>query len=158
MQSSENTGQRRQYSLATLLPFLKVQGLDQNLAFEKRKVREVLSIDDMHGAIDHGRGITMLYNSRPIPVVDCRKESRRKGLLNATAIIAEVVTCNVAIIVDNVNGTVEIPLATLSIDKWDDTHNCGLSGVVFNELENLFLIDLDLMLGSAVKTFLLHHR
>ncbi len=145
------------FTLDTCVPFTKVEGFGQCLAFERRKVLEILCITEMHRATDHGQGMTMIYNGRPTPMVDCRT-SNRHGFINSIAVIAEVLTCKIALLLDAVHGTIKVSVDMFSTQKWDETHSNGIIGFVFNERENTFVIDLDLVMGPAVKTFLLHRK
>lgn len=140
------------------IAFLQATGLGQTIAFEASKVRDILTISDLHAATKHISGITMFYEGQPIPIVDCRPEADKLALAGAGAIIANVLTCNVAIVVNEVHGKFQVPCEELSADVWEGTSRRGMVGCVFYEYERTFLIDLDIVIGPSVKTFLLHRK
>lgn len=146
----------RIHSSAKTVKFLQVTALGQTLALEKSKVRSVKQIDVSDQATDHIPGLTMLYKNSPVPLVDFRSAKASKNFLGEAVVIVEILNRPVAIMVDVVVDTTEIPLSELSIGKWDESQKHGLVGSIFRPTNNSFVVDLDIMMGPVVSKIILH--
>lgn len=137
--------------------FLRFCALGAQLAVEAVKVCAVLELGTAHAPARYGAGLVMVHEGEVIPLVDFRSGSGHGGqLAGAPLLVVLVHGRRFGIAVDRVLGRIGIVFAEIR-PPGDGAAGCApyLTGSVWREGCELFLIDSDRLLGPAVRTHLL---
>lgn len=138
------------------IAFLRFSALGARLAVETAKVDALLALDAAHAAARHGPGLVMELEGQVIPLVDFRTGCEKERLLGAQLLIVRVHGCRFAIAVDSVQGRVGIAYGDIRAPGDGLARQAPyLTGSVWREGSEIFLIDADCLFGPAVRTHLL---
>ena len=158
MRSSDNSNPKLMYSeMSAPIRFLRVQALGAELAFDAASLCNVLELAYSHAPVRFGRGLVMFYEGRIIPLVDYRSPSSRgTALTRAQLVIAHVQRCRFALAVDCVKEHVSVDYAEICIPEGALADRCPpyLAGCILRDGGEVYLVDLERLLGPAIRTYL----
>ncbi|KFI09092.1 hypothetical protein JN27_00130 [Massilia sp. BSC265] len=158
MRSFDNADPNLTYSaMFAPMRFLRVQALGAELAFDAASLCDLLDLADTHAPVRFGRGLVMFYESRIIPLVDYRSPpSRGTALTGAQLVIAQVQRRRFALVVDCIKEQVSVDYAEICVPERALADWCPayLVGCIWREGSEVYLIDLERLLGPAIRTYL----
>lgn len=139
------------------ITFLRFSALGADLAVEAAKVCAVLELGAAHAPTRHGAGLVMRHADGIIPLVDFRSGAEKgKRLPGAPLLVALVCGRRFGIAVDGIHGRIGIAYAEIRMPRDGLARQAPyLTGSVWRDGRELFLIDVDRLLGPAVRTHLL---
>lgn len=135
---------------------LRVDALGAELAFDAAALYDVLDLAEAHAPVRYGRGLVMCHEGGIIPLVDYRALANRgRSLVGAKAVVAKVQCRRFALLVDRVKEQVKVDYAELRVpDRALSKHAPYLSGCIWRDEREVYLIDLERLLGPAIRTYL----
>jgi chemotaxis signal transduction protein len=140
------------------ITLLQVRALGAWLAFERTTVAGVFEMTEGHAAFRHGAGLVMLYGDEVLPLADYRSHGRKgSALVGADVVIALVRQRKFALLVDRLAGRLKVDYAEIRIPDRALVDRCPyLTGKVSRAEGDIYLIDLERLLGPAIRTHLEH--
>lgn len=158
MRSSDSINPSLGFSkMFTPIRFLRVQALGAELAFDAASLCDVLDLADTHAPVRFGRGLVMFHEGWIIPLVDYRSPSSRgTALTGARLVIANVQRCRFALAVDRIKEHVSVDYAEICMPEDALADRCPpyLAGCIWREGGEVYLVDLERLLGPAIRTYL----
>ncbi|MGI4846448.1 MAG: chemotaxis protein CheW [Janthinobacterium lividum] len=135
---------------------LRVEALGTELAFDAASLCALLDLAPIHAPVRLGKGLVMSYEGQVIPLVDFRSSSgKEKAMTGSRLVVANVQHCRFALLVDRVRAPVNIDYAAIRIPVQALAERCPyLVGSVWCEGGEVHLIDLERLLGPAIRTHL----
>lgn len=135
---------------------LRVRALGAELAFDAASVHAVLAVAESHAPVRFGAGLVMAYEGRIVPLVDYRASgSRGTTLAGAALVVAHVHRCRIALAVDSVGERVSVAYAAIRMPGAALAESCPyLAGRIRHEGSDICLVDLERLLGPAIRTHL----
>ena len=143
--------------MLTPIRFLRVQALGAELAFDAASLCDVLDLADTHAPVRFGKGLVMFYEGRIIPLVDYRSPSSRGTVLTGVQlVIANVQHCRFALAVDCIKEHVSVDYAEICMPEGALADRCPsyLAGCIRRDGGEVYLVDLERLLGPAIRTYL----
>lgn len=135
---------------------LQVHALDAQLAFETAPIRGMFTMTAAHAAVRHRAGLVMVHEAQIIPLVDYRSAvARGGGMAGAQVVVAAVQHRSFALMVDRVEGPLRVDHAEIRIPDTALTGRCPyLAGCLWRDGGEVYLVDLERLLGPAIRTYL----
>lgn len=144
------------HTLSMPMRFLRVRALGAELAFDAASLCDVLELADAQAPLRFGHGLVMSYEGRIIPLVDYRSPSSRgTALRGATLVIAHVQHARFALAVDCIREELSVDYAEIRLPEHGLADRCPyLAGRILRGEGEVYLVDLERLLGPAIRTHL----
>ncbi|MEW6759839.1 MAG: chemotaxis protein CheW [Pseudomonadota bacterium] len=136
--------------------FLRVRALGEELAFDAASVCNVIDLADVHIPVRFGHGLAMFYEGRIIPLVDYRAPScRGTAMTGVPLVVANVQRSLFALAVDCIREQVSVEYAEICQPERVLVDRCPyLAGSIRRGASEVYLVDLERLLGPAIRTHL----
>ena len=139
---------------------LRFAALGADLAAETVHISGVIGISAMHAVTRHEPGYVMLHEGSLIPLADYRRpESRQCPMAGAPALVAMVYRRKFALVVDRIEGGLDVECAEIAPPS--DALACRfpyLTGRISRAGADIYLVDVERLLGPAIEKHLLKSR
>ena len=133
--------------------FLRVSALGAELAFEAVALYAVLDLTEEHAPVRYGPGLVMCHEGLIIPLVDYRSPaSKGSNMVGAQMVVAIVQQCRFALLIDSVKEQVNVDYAEIRMPDQALTESFPyLAGCIWRDEGEIYLIDLERLLGPAIR-------
>ncbi len=137
--------------------FLRVAALGAELAVQLAQVQSLVQLAVPHAVLRHASGLAMVHEGDVIPLVDYRcPESNGGPWTGEPALLATVLGRRFAIAVDRVGGSFTVESDEICAPDPALVAQCPyLTGCVLRGGREIYLIDIEVLLGPAVRGHLL---